>query len=426
MRTRIIFFVLICCFPFSIDAQTADQRVEELMEKNEWFLLDEEFPVLKNKISSPVLKKYTEMMLKVYFNELPAAMKDVESLLANHQDELGNKLIDVVICECQVLARMGYYEDAADRMRELTNQLAQFVPKENIVDLFTFVDYYNQLRHVKPFYILRSGKEVKIPFTLEKVGRGNLMFFMVNIHGQEYKFFFDTGTTGMVLSERMAEKIGLKPIADSPVTGSMGKKIGKIATIDSIQIGEISYYNPLVHIIPPDPAVDSIFQIDAALGADFMNLIGELHIYPAEKKIVFPARQMELPPTGRNMMVSNGAYYLKVFSGNERFKMLFDSGNVESDLFASYYRRHQYEIISRGIRDSIYIGGVGGYAQRQVIRLDSISLKIGDIVFSLNNVAVNPDKEVYQNDEDGALGMTFICSFSKVIINFRKMFLKVE
>ena len=44
------------------------------------------------------------------------------------------------------------------------------------------------------------------------------------MHGQEYKFFFDTGTTGMVLSQRMAEEIGLKPIADSPVTGSMGKR----------------------------------------------------------------------------------------------------------------------------------------------------------------------------------------------------------
>ncbi|MEI3153902.1 MAG: hypothetical protein V8S95_01415 [Odoribacter sp.] len=42
----------------------------------------------------------------------------------------------------------------------------------------------------------------------------------------------------------------------------------------------------MVHIIPSDPTVDSIFQIDAALGADFMNLIGELHIYPAEKNYI--------------------------------------------------------------------------------------------------------------------------------------------
>lgn len=63
------------------------------------------------------------------FSTLPAAMKDVEFLLANHQDELGNKLIDVVICECQMLARMGYYKNAADRMRELTNRLARLYLK---------------------------------------------------------------------------------------------------------------------------------------------------------------------------------------------------------------------------------------------------------------------------------------------------------
>ena len=63
------------------------------------------------------------------FSTLPAAMKDVEFLLANHQDELGNKLIDVVICECQMLARMWYYKNAADRMRELTNRLARLYLK---------------------------------------------------------------------------------------------------------------------------------------------------------------------------------------------------------------------------------------------------------------------------------------------------------
>lgn len=429
MLFRTIFIITFCFGWPCLHAQTAEQRVEQLIENKNWFLLDEEYPALKDSIHSPVMKLYTEMLLKIYFNALPGVMDDIYNLLANYQSELGNKVVDVVIYESMMLARMGYYGDAADRMYEVINLVSPSTPKEHLTDLVAFADYYNRLRQVKPFGGKRSGKDIEIPFTLVKVGRndGVLMFIPVYIHGVEYKFILDTGATGMVMSKKMADAIGLKPIADSKIRGSVGEKMGKVSTIDSIRVGDIIFRNPLVHIIPPDPTVDSVYQLDAVLGVDFMNLMGEIQIYPNENKIVFPMKQTSLPGSGRNMMVDDGMYYLKVFSGSKRLKMLFDSGAVGSHLFSPYYSKYQAEVDLMGKKDTISLGGVGGYEKRQVLCLDSISLTLGDIAFSLKNIAVIPDqKKAFQKDEDGNVGMSFIRSFSKIIINFSNMFVTVE
>lgn len=413
---------------FLTNAQTAQQRVEQLMEQRDWFALEEEYPVLQDSINSPVLKGFTEMLLKSYFNVLPGVMESIHNLLANYQGQLGSKVVDVLICESQMLARMGYYGDAADRMKELIHILSPSTPKENMKDLFVFADYYDRLRQVERYWLRRPDKDIEIPFTLEKVGhRGMLMFIPVNIHGTEYKFIFDTGARGMFLSQRLSEKLGLTPVTNSPVTGSVGEVMGNVTTIDSIEIGGVVFRNPLIHTVPPDPSVDTVYQLDAILGSDFMNLMGEFQIYPNEKKLVFPVKQTPLPAMGRNMMVENGQYYVKGYSGDERVKMLFDSGSVDSEMSLLYYKKHQARIDQKSRRDSIPRGGIGGYEMRQVLQLDSIPFRIGNVVCPLKNISVNPDKnEVYQLDEDGLLGMSFICSFSKVVVNYREMFILVE
>lgn len=63
-----------------------------------------------------------------------------------------------------------------------------------------------------------------------------------------------------------AKEVGLKILTDSvPVSGvSIG--LVKLATADSLRVGDITYYHPVFMVAPPDPQLDSVFTFNGVLG----------------------------------------------------------------------------------------------------------------------------------------------------------------
>jgi hypothetical protein len=120
-------------------------------------------------------------------------------------------------------------------------------------------------------------------------------------------------------------------------------------------IGDIVFKNPDIIISLPNEEVDTIFQVDAVLGMDFIRGIGETQIYPEEKKIVFPAKKTELPLYGHNLLLSNGQPYLKAYSNTEKLLFHFDTGNAKSDLFKRYYEKHKEELDKSGEKETTHI-----------------------------------------------------------------------
>lgn len=267
--------------------------------------------------------------------------------------------------------------------------------------------------------------------TIEKAGRGVLMFVPVQIGGKEYRFIFDTGAGSTFVSQRFADEIGVRIISDSTmINNSMeGGAYGKSGIIDSMNIGDITFKNPILTISPLNPAVDSVYQVDAVLGADFMRLVGEVNIYPHQGKIVFPVKQTPLPSTGKNMLLLNGGMRLRLYSGKERLNFVFDTGNVRGDLFNAYYAKHKERIEKEGVKDTILVGGFGFVDNREILRLKSVPMRIGDTSFYMESISVEfdgNDQGIDKTGEDGALGMDFIQLFGKIVINFKDMFVDVD
>lgn len=126
-------------------------------------------------------------------------------------------------------------------------------------------------------------------------------------------------------------------------------------------------------------------------------------------------------------MFSNGQPYLKAYSNAEKLLLHFDCGNVKTDLYNSYYKKHKEELDKTGDKKTTRRGGYGGILFVDSYQFPKFPLTVGDYNFELTNVEVLLEEgHTFEDKEDGSLGMDFFVKFKKVIINFDDMFVKVE
>ena len=80
-----------------IYAQQPDQRIGELINTEDWFGLDKEYPILKDSIQTPFFNLVAEAMIARNFNKKQRALECLNELLANHQSDLGAGVFNFII-----------------------------------------------------------------------------------------------------------------------------------------------------------------------------------------------------------------------------------------------------------------------------------------------------------------------------------------
>jgi len=425
------YFVLFLVILFGINrliAQEADEKIRNLIHQADWFALADEYPRLEEEIQSETLKHYSKAMIGFYFNQPQSAIQSIDWLLTNDQKEIGFENVGyLTLIKSTILGGEGLYAESANNLSDFLSKNSEHIDLKKFPAHKQTLEFYGKMCNELQPEVIRPDKDVVIPITIEQTDRGQTIFVPVNIDGKEYKFIFDTGASSAFVSERFANEIGLRVTDDSFKMSGIKSNIGKRGTIDSIMIGDIIFKNPMIAIGPLIEEVDTIFRVDAVLGIDFMRRIGEIQIYPEEKKIVFPTKKTEFPAYERNLIFINGQPYLKVFSNTNALIFHFDTGNVKTDLFKVYYEKYKKEIKQSGNKNKVRRGGFGGIRFIDSYQIPKFPLTVGICNFELTDVDVLLDNRyIYQGNEDGSLGMDFYTMFRKVIINFDDMFVKVE
>ncbi|MDR2037802.1 MAG: retroviral-like aspartic protease family protein [Bacteroidales bacterium] len=405
-----------------LTAQEADQKIGDLINKNDWFTLEEIFVKEKNNIQSLTLSLLAETLLSLSFNQQERASQLLDSLLMYYQHDLSfENISNLVLMKGKIIGDSGYYSQSADYINHFLKTVPIF---SNHIAL---AEMYGELRNEQKPEIVRPDKDTEIPLTIKEAGKGRLMFVPVTINGKTRSFIFDTGASSTFISERFAREAGVRIVRDSiPITG-VEVCTGKTGTIDSLMVGDIIFKNPMIFVSDNTPDIDSIYQIDAILGLDFIKRVGEVQIFPDQGKILFPKSRTPLPKTGRNLLIENNQPYLKAFSGDERLMFHFDTGDADGELYQPYFLKHQEEVEGKGTKEEVRRGGFCGYRNISGYRIPSISLKIGNTAFDWPDIFVATESaHSVQQDEDGALGMIFISKFKKITINFEDMFVEAE
>lgn len=435
-----VLLLVVSLISLSAFPQSADERIGTLINQTDWFGLEETYPVLKDSMQTRFLQLMSEIMIDYFFNRPDDAIEGIKELLTNHQAEIGSaNALNMAVLACQIEGLKGNYAEAARQAKGIINQIkTQGGDDANTNGLEEIFRFYHELSGIPAPSVTRQNRDVTVPIDIEKVKlpvtiepkgwRGTHILIPVTVHGKKYRFIFDTGAGTSFMSERFARQLGVRILNDSLSINKKhaGTMYGKMGTLDSLQIGNMIFRYPLITVAPPN-ALDSVMQVDAIIGMDFIGLFDELRIYPKEGKIVFPATPTPLPASGRNLLLVDRALKLKAMAGGEMLQLHFDTGCSTAGLHNQYYKKHTAELDAVGKKEKITGGGFNIVTTKEILRLPSFLLEVGRTPVRLQNLSVGiVDDGLQIWGDDGIAGMDIVNQFDCVTINLKDMFLKLE
>lgn len=402
----------------------ADVKMGEILNSGDLFLLRTEYPKLKDSVSVKMLNLIADVQLGMGFNKLENAAVALDSLLLHHQDELGaENSIGMAALQGLNFLNLGMYEQAGKAGENLVNVLQGSVPFEDLYS-FVFIEKVGRaLANVPKPYLERPDEDIAVPLRAETAGRGKHIYIPLEVNGITKDYIFDTGCSfGNFVSEKYAEETGLKIVADSiPVSGM---KIGfvKLATADSLKIGELVYHNPVFMVAPPDREVDSLFTFDGVLGYQFIRDAGEIIIDNEAGKFVFPKKASDGEP---NIYLSSNTPQVRINYNGHPFDLIFDTGNVKTDLGNKFAQTFPDALAGLAERTTSR-GGFGGISQTQAVVLPEFRFEVAGSTVTLYDTEIIKNPESGSQLFSGSLGADFVLSFKRLVINYQNMFVHGE
>lgn len=270
----------------------------------------------------------------------------------------------------------------------------------------------------------RPQHDITVPLKSATVTRGKHIYIPVEVNGVTKDFIFDTGCSfGNFVSEQYAEEVGLKIVADSIPVSGMHVGFVKLATTDSLKIGEMIYHHPIFMVAPPDAKVDSIFAFNGVLGYHFIRDAKEIIIDNESGNFVFPHKTSTGKP---NMCLSSNIPQLRIEYAGQPFDITFDTGNVKSGLGDKFADTFPEQLVGLA-EHSTSRGGFGGISEAQAVTLPEFHFKIAHTPVTLHDTEVikshKASNKLYMSS---SLGADFVLSVKKMIINYEKMFVGID
>ena len=439
---RMSFLLIAILFGYtSVYSQTlADVKMGEILNNGDLFQIREQYPILKDSVSIEMLNLVSEAQLGIGFNQLEKASVALDSLLQFHQAELGAETsIGMAALQGMNFLNSGMYEQAGKVGEGLVNALKNHVPFEALYS-FVFIERVGKaLANVPEPYLERPDRDITVPSIVETVGRGKHIYIPVEVNGITKNYIFDTGCSfGNFVSEKYAEEVGLKVLADSiPVYAEevglkvladsipvSGMEIGfvKLAMADSLKVGEIVYHNPVFMVAPPDNEVDPVFAFDGVLGYHFIRDAREIIIDNEAGRFVFPQKTSDGEP---NMYLSSNTPQVRISYDGHPFDLIFDTGNVKSDLGNKFAETFP-DAIEGLAEQTTSRGGFGGISQTKAVVLPEFRFEVAGSTVTLYNTEVIKNTESGSQLFSGSLGADFVLSFKRLVINYQNMFIRGE
>ncbi len=441
---RTIMILLLSLFSSQmISAQQSDQRIGELINTENWFALDKEYPILKDSMQVPFLKVVAEAMIARNFNQKERALECLNELLSNYQSDLGAGMFNFIILRAQLLEEMGRYAEAADFVKNVLDQLKGQGITEGLDAMEYFNQHVNAIREFPELNLSRPNHDVSVPFALKELkpkrieswmrkkdernpdAKSILMSVPVTFHGETIPFHFDTGAGMTFVSEKFVREKGLPLVGDS-VTYT-GNSKGLRTFIDSLQIGEITVRNIIAGVgLEDESEFLDLVGVGPILGRDVIAAIGETQICMNDSTILFPIETSPLPASGRNLLYNS---HVEATAAGESLRFLFDTGNASNNacyLYAAYYNTHREAINKVATTDTISGGGYGSAGAREMKVVRPFCLSIGNMPIQLVEAVVDEESTLTDDHCHGNIGIAAVLQHRKTILNFRDMFIKFE
>lgn len=423
---KILFVFLLGCISTTIYAQSTDQYLGELINRQEYFKLKRVLEKTDSVQVNKIVWHMANAFVGTYFYEPENAIKSISILLESYQNQIGEgNTIAMLNLLIENYANMREYNKAA--------QICESIVKQTVNNNLTHNFYknmwnaYRAMNGIPKQNIFFSNHHISIC----KDSIGLMKIPVKDANSKEYGFVFDTGAGFSVIPESLIHDFNIRIIADSVVTTGTSSMRSKLGVADYLYVGDVRVENVLFTILP-DSVINiehgdkQVYHIDGIIGWD---LISCFKTVKAEKggKLTFNTNDKSSTVQG-NLMVSSRKPYVEVFSGKDTLVLDLDTGAAISVLSPHYYKKYRNYINQE--RDTVYkSSGIGGVSVDKALVITNFPLLIGDhCVIPYINVIIS-DSPHYTSMlpiVDGTLGQNIIGLYDRMIIDIATMSVELK
>ena len=102
----------------------ADQKIAEMINREDFIQMSRDYPSLKDSISNPMLELMAEVGMNCAFNKPEEALELLDSLLNGYINTMDfNTISNFVFLTASQLSKLGNYENAASVIKSLVDVL---------------------------------------------------------------------------------------------------------------------------------------------------------------------------------------------------------------------------------------------------------------------------------------------------------------
>jgi hypothetical protein len=409
-------------------AQQSDWKLGDLLSKQNYFYLNEQYPLLKKQASKPY-QLLTEAYLNCFFNNPTASNENIRELMSKYYNWLPiSYQLPLALMAAENEMSVQNYNKAASVYTQIIEQCRPYYDSISLAWLINSHKICASLVDVPPMEVIYNQKHAKIPLIRDT---WSLLKFPVYTYNEKKRtdtlyFMWDLGTNFSAMEERYMEFLKVKILSDSIlISDPYGNyKYGKIGVVDELDLGEIQIKNIVFVIIPgrftehyPDDEMYAIFGLYAMKMLENMQITkSTLLISPSPKQ--FKKTQ--------NMLLSNGSIFVNTKTTKTSLCMHFDSGRNISILTNNYLSKTGDT--TNLIIDSVFVEDRKEMRKTIMIQKTNFTCQISNkkLSFPLIHIETQDYLPNYSILSDGVLGTDVILNNKKLTIDFKNMYFKVR
>lgn len=406
--------VLVIVAAVVFDGPSLNRRLGQLYSDQRFFELRELLESVTE--NSPEVLYYRGMIANA-FNQ----SAESENALIAFLDAAGDRVSasvrsDVLLALADDYARQFNYARAAEFRERALPLLDKSISRSELAAFKSTIALWTAMSSAPP-------QTVDIPADAEiALTEGGEI--PVTINGREIPLLPDTGSALSMIDSADAERLGLDVL---DITVEVGTATGKIVKakpclVPELRFGGVIVRNALFLVVPEEMLYfhEPGSQRQGLMAFPILAGLREFTFTRQGRFIVTAHPSLEGPP---NVFLSSTQTVIEAYYEGRRLLFFFDTGGFSTELFPSFFKAFEPEILRRGLYAPATIEGVGTRAKTPVYFMSGMSFQVaGEEVRFERPVPVLTRTTGETSDIfDGSFGFDLMTGHQELTLNYEAM-----
>lgn len=415
---RLLFAILFVQHGFAQE-NPFDSKIGAAISESKWFEVRACYEQTSDSLSD-YMRLFAGALLDHNFNNPGGAVEKIQHMYERHNARMGGNFFSLFWMMSDNLAKLGHFKSAYDICTSLLTQGRNYMDEGTRTAFENSVVIYNLRSQWPKMRVLNGEKDYCIPFKLEEE---QIQFTAIH-KKKPIKAMIDSGGQMTVMDKQLAIELGLTLSSDSILFNEVRCPL---TLLDTLRLSRATFVHiPCAVLSPRDAGVTDCSII---LGNDVLQLFPMIELDYQHRNLHLQSKAATPPSAPRNLLI-NKIPYIQVQLEGIPAVLVWDTGGTKSSIEPEFYNMYSDRlppIQTRGRKQAKTITGNNPTLEYAV--LPQIQIAIADRKGVMRHPYIMMGllySDLMGIPFDGTWGVIPPAEFSRLTINFQKMYFIAE